>query len=722
MMRKILSVIGTLSILMIPFLRVGGQTPGDVLVDLRDGQQYRTVYIGDQLWMAQNINFGGTAKTCYDHDYDNCVSYGALYDWDEAQEACPATWHLPSQAEWTELSEYLGIEQAGQKLKASPEDSIPWDGTNETGFAALPAGAGNGEGFHRKGDWALFWSSSESDSERAWFAQLDGFWYTAPAKYTNLYLGSYYLKSNQFSVRCIEDPDEKSELQAPNILCLVCEDISPFLGCYGDPVAITPNLDRLASEGIRYTRMYSVSGVCAPSRNALITGMYPTSIGGNNMRTGNKMKVENVPDSLQLPPYESTPPAYVKCYSEYMRAAGYYCTNNSKEDYQFKAPKSAWDESGNKAHWRNRPEGKPFFAIFNFNRSHESQIWTWEQEPWIIHPDSVELPPFYPDTPKVRRDLARMHSNNTIMDREVQEMIDLLEADGLLENTIIIFYSDHGGPMPRGKRELLESGTLVPFIVRFPGGKAAGTVVNELCSFVDIPATILSLAGVAVPDYMHGQAFLGEQKALSRDYIFSARDRMDEWFDCRRAVRDQRYRYVKNYRPDLGAYLDLRFRKAMNTMQELLIYKDAGSLNEEQSYWFRTEKKAEELYDLESDRAYSDVQYKLAGVLDEWITGIDDKGIKYRTEKELMLSMWPNGCQPATALPNISIEEGEVVIACATEGASMVYQVDGEGYSPHHWHLYTGPIQQIEGQTVTAIAHRIGYSESKVATLNILSP
>ena len=356
--------------------------------------------------------------------------------------------------------------------------------------------------------------------------------------------------------------------QRPNIICLVCEDISPYLGCYGDPVALTPHLDQLAEEGIRFTRMYSVSGVCAPSRNALITGMYPSGIGGNNMRTGNRRKVENVSDSLQVPPYECTPPSDVKCYTEYLRAAGYYCTNNAKEDYQFRAPKSAWDESSSRAHWRNRPGDQPFFAIFNFMRSHESQVWAWEQEPWIIHPDSVEVPPYYPDTPLVRRDLARMHSNNTIMDREVGEIIAQLVEDGLLENTIVIFYSDHGGPLPRGKREVLETGTLVPFIVRFPGKEHAGLVKDELCSFVDIPATILSLAGVQLPAYMQGRAFLGDQKSEPRKYIFSARDRMDEWFDCRRAVRDEQYRYIRNYRPDLGAYLDLGCLSSMNTMKE----------------------------------------------------------------------------------------------------------------------------------------------------------
>jgi arylsulfatase A-like enzyme len=455
--------------------------------------------------------------------------------------------------------------------------------------------------------------------------------------------------------------------------------------------------------------------------------MYPTSIGGNNMRTGNRRKVENVPDSLQIPPYECTPPTEVRCYTEFLRKAGYYCTNNDKEDYQFKAPKSAWDESGKEAHWRNRPEGAPFFAIFNFMRSHESQVWAWEQEPWIIHPDSVDVPPIYPDTPLVRRDIARMHSNNTIMDREVQEILDQLAADGLLDNTIIIFYSDHGGPLPRGKREVLETGIRVPFIVRMPGGEDAGTVVDELCSFVDIPATILSLAGIPVPEYMHGQAFLGDQKEKAREYIYAARDRKDEWFDCRRAVRDARFRYIRNYRTDLGAYQDLRFRKNMNTMKELLKGREAGTLNEAQAYWFRTEKVREEMYDVETDPYelnnlagdpdYEAQRQKLSDALDHWIEEIDDKGVRYRTEKELMLSMWPEGVQPRTEMPDLRIEEGMVSLSCATEGASMVYQVDGSGLNEKHWFLYSEPFEVEPGQKITAIAHRIGFMESGEAEI-----
>ena len=170
--------------------------------DPRDGESYRIVRIGDQLWMAENLRYLD-AGVCYENDPLMCGKYGALYTWEESREVCPEGWRLPAREDWEELSAFLGEKEAGQRIKASPEDAIPWDGNNETGFTALPAGAGNGEGFHRMGDWALFWSSTPYNDRRAWFAQLDGYWYEQPPKYRNIYIGWYYLKLNQFSVRCI---------------------------------------------------------------------------------------------------------------------------------------------------------------------------------------------------------------------------------------------------------------------------------------------------------------------------------------------------------------------------------------------------------------------------------------------------------------------------------------------------------------------------------------
>lgn len=500
-----------------------------------------------------------------------------------------------------------------------------------------------------------------------------------------------------------------------NILLVTVEDISPMLGCYGDPVAKTPVLDQLARDGVIFTNVFATVGVCAPARAALITGMYASSIGANHMRTNRR----SLPNGI--PPYEAVPPPEVKCYTEFLRAAGYYCTNNEKTDYQFRPPITAWDENGRNAHWRNRPEGMPFFSIFNIMTSHESQVWDRANDPVVIHPDDVVVPPYYPDNPVVRRDIARVYSNNTIMDREVGEIITQLKEDGLYDNTIIVFYSDHGGPLPRQKREIYDSGLHVPFIIRFPDNAHAGSVVDELISFVDIPPTMLSLAGIEPPAYMQGQAFWGDYREEPRDYIFAARDRKDSEYDIRRAVRDQQYKYIRNYRPEVSCYQDIEFRLNIPMMQEMLRLRAAGELNENQLYWFRQTKQPEELYDLEQDPhelndlardpAYADVLSRMRVVHEQWMEEIDDKGLM--TEKELVWSMWPDGIQPETALPYLVPAGKKTGLRSDTEGASIAYMVNKNTPEPHkRWLLYHEPIAVAPGDTITAVAIRIGYKQS----------
>ena len=300
-----------------------------------------------------------------------------------------------------------------------------------------------------------------------------------------------------------------AQTEKPNILVIVCEDISPYLHCYGDPVAVSPNIDRLAEKGIRHTNMFTTIGVSAPSRYALITGRYPTEDGANFMRV-----------TTFDPFFEVIPPAGVRPYTEYMREAGYYCTNNSKTDYQFTPPLAAWDENGNRAHWKNAPDDQPFFAVFNINTTHESQLWTRINDPLEVDPAKVPIPPYYPDVPEIRHGMAVMYSNIARMDREVQDFLDELAGSPRKDNTIVIFYSDNGGPIPRGKREIMDSGSHVPFIIAFPDGKDAGTVNNNLNMFVDIPATILSLADIEIPSCFHGQAMYGKQKTEPRQFVF----------------------------------------------------------------------------------------------------------------------------------------------------------------------------------------------------------
>jgi N-sulfoglucosamine sulfohydrolase len=508
----------------------------------------------------------------------------------------------------------------------------------------------------------------------------------------------------------------EKEPERPNILLITVEDISPMLGCYGDPVAKTPVLDQLAKDGVMFTNVFATMGVCAPARASLITGMYPSSIGANNMRTNARY----LPDGI--PPHEAVPPVEVKCYTEFLRAAGYYTTNNEKTDYQFAPPITAWDENSRTAHWRNRPDGMPFFSIFNIMTSHESQIWDRANDPVVIRPEDVILPPYFPDTYIVRRDVARAHSNNTIMDREVGEIIQQLKDDGLYENTIIVFYSDHGGPLPRQKREIYDSGLHVPFIIRFPNNQLAGTVVDDLISFVDIPPTMLSLAGIKPPDYMQGQAFLGSYKAEPRQYVYAARDRVDSEYDIRRGVRDHQYKYIRNYRPEVGAYQDVAFRYNIPMMMEMLRMRDAGLLNEDQMYYFRTSKEPEELYDLAKDphelnNIASDPQHALVlermrEVHEQWMFDIDDKGLM--PEKELVWMMWPGGIQPETASPVMEQVPEGVTLSSETDGASIAYMINKNTPEPHkRWLLYHQPVKVSVGDTISAVAIRIGYKQSE---------
>ncbi|MBL8826659.1 MAG: sulfatase, partial [Planctomycetaceae bacterium] len=308
----------------------------------------------------------------------------------------------------------------------------------------------------------------------------------------------------------------------PNILWITCEDTSPDFGCYGDAYAVTPNVDRLAAQGARYNLCFSHAPVCAPSRSGLILGMYPTTNGSHHMRS-------------QVPPR-----ADWRTYSAYLRDAGYYCTNNSKTDYNFPVPKDAWDENGPKAHFRNRPnKSQPFFAIFNDTVSHESQSRPTDEQyqkntrrltaAQRHDPAQAKLPAYLPDTPVVRKNWAICYDNVTAMDYHVGDILAELEADGLADNTVVFFYGDHGRGLTRGKRWLYDSGTRVPLVIRWPAKIKPASVVDDLVAFVDLGPTVLSIAGIKPPANMQGQAFLGQHQAEKpRDYVYGARDRMDE--------------------------------------------------------------------------------------------------------------------------------------------------------------------------------------------------
>ena len=420
----------------------------------------------------------------------------------------------------------------------------------------------------------------------------------------------------------------------PNILWLSCEDISPHLGCFGDKHAITPNLDRLARQGVRYTNAFTTAGVCAPCRSGIITGMYQTTIGTHHMRCSAKL------------------PAHIKAFSSYLRQAGYYCTNNSKTDYQTRDLRDAWDESSKKAHWRNRKDDQPFFSVFNFTGCHESGIAGDAKYKSVTknlkpsqrqNPDKLELPPYYPDTPIVREDWKRNYELITAMDAWAGGLLDQLKEDRLDEDTIVFFWSDHGVGLPRAKRWLYDSGTHIPLIVRIPGryrtsGQGEpGRLDDRLVSSIDFGPTVMNLAGLKMPGTMQGRPFLGANLPRPRRYVFGARDRMDERYDIIRSVRDKRYRYIRNYEPLKTYYQYMNTPEKGATMKEIRRVHAEGKLPAAAKLFMADQKPVEELYDLQNDPheidnlagdpKYSSILGRMRKVHRQWVQQTKDLGL-----------------------------------------------------------------------------------------------
>lgn len=422
--------------------------------------------------------------------------------------------------------------------------------------------------------------------------------------------------------------------QRPNILWLSCEDTSPLLGCYCDDLATTPHLDALASRGVRYINATVTAGVCAPCRSAIITGMYQTTLGTHHMRCQAKL------------------PDFIKPFPTYLRQAGYYCTNNSKQDYQFATPRGAWDESSGKAHWKNRPrEDQPFFAVFNYTGCHESGIAGTEKYRQVTEGlekhdrDAVAatLPPYYPDTPATREDWGRAYDVITALDRWVGQKLEELEEAGLADSTIVFFWSDHGVGLPRAKRWVYDSGMLVPLIVSIPpkfrqGGQGnPGKIDDRLVSLMDLGPTVLNLAGVEVPRHVQGIPFLGPRLSQPRQYVFAARDRMDERYDIIRAVRDKRYKYIRNYEPWKAYYQYMNTAEQGATMRELRTLHEQGKLPPQAERYFAASKPVEELYDLYSDPhelenlsespVHRQVLQRMRQAHQDWVVSTGDLGL-----------------------------------------------------------------------------------------------
>jgi len=416
--------------------------------------------------------------------------------------------------------------------------------------------------------------------------------------------------------------------QRPNFLLIVGEDTGRWLGCYGDDYATTPNLDRLAAQGCRFDNAYSTAPVCAPSRSCLVSGQYQMKIGSHHMRS-----------TLVNPP---------RTFTRELRDAGYYVSWPTKLDFNFE-PQEGWRDDDDM--WIDRLRSgempdQPWFAFVNIGITHESGMWPHKEgkhAPAVHDPADANVPPYVPDVDDVREDIARHADNFTELDRQVGEILDALEQSGEAGNTVVMYLTDHGRGLPREKRWCFSGGIHLPLIIRWPGRIDAGSSTDQLVSWVDLAPTILSLAGVDIPERYDGVVFLGDA-ATTRDCVFAGRDRMDEAFDRVRVARNKRYHYIRNYWPQLPYAQRIRYMEQIPTMRALRSMHEQGLLQGSAAVFMAERKAAEELFDvaadphcvsnLADDPAHADAKRELSQAMDEWIECIDDLGAV--TERELI--------------------------------------------------------------------------------------
>ena len=522
-------------------------------------------------------------------------------------------------------------------------------------------------------------------------------------------------------------PDER-----PNILVIMADDMSLRINALGDKTAITPNLDELVKNGTSYMNAFTTAGVCACSRSALLTGKNQISIGSMHMRTSSGGSV----------PYLAVPEAHIKAFPEILRKHGYFTFTNDKLDYQFSGifpgsgPFTIWNSEKDKFGWKNRKNSEPFFGMINLIITHESGIFRgkmnsvdtqaiklMQQTRQMLYeapikPENVIVPPFLPDTSEVRKDIARAYNNIYILDIEVKEIIDQLRKDNILDDTIIIFTSDHGDGLPRYKRELFDTGINVPFIIlvpkKFSSWQKPGEKIYDLVSFLDIAPTVLNLAGVSIPSYMDGKSIFGNEK---NEYIFAARDRLDSFKGKTRAVRNKDYKLIKNYSLGIVGAQKLSFRENLMSMKELRKMYENNELNEIQKIWLELIPELQ-LYDLNNDPYeinnlaydpnYKDKVLLLENVLEQWIEKNNFHG--HLEEEDLIEVFWPENTQPQTTEPLYSLEDGFLHLKNndVSKDASIGFSYDGK-----NWEVYSEPIEIKKNKKIYFKAVRYGWKESE---------
>ncbi|MEM6286067.1 MAG: sulfatase, partial [Bacteroidota bacterium] len=528
-----------------------------------------------------------------------------------------------------------------------------------------------------------------------------------------------------------EAPSPEDSPYRPNVVWFVADDLSPILAAYGDDTADTPHLDRLAAEGVVYERAYVVTPVCAPSRTALVTGVHPTTMGALHMRTQRRTSALaeiTDPELLAIPTYEAVPPPDVQPVSTLLQSAGYWTANRGKEDYQFATPEGMWHARGEAADWQTtasgaaasggaasgRAPGQPFFYVHNDTETHESQTWERDDRPLAVDPEAVRVPAYYPDTPTVRRDLARQYTNLEDTDANLGRLLDALAAEGELDDTVVFVLGDHGDGLPRAKRDLYDSGLRVPLVVWMGAGvrqrlggalPEAATRVATPVSAVDLAPTALALAGLDVPAFMHGRPLWG---GPPRAYAFAAKGRMDPALNEARAVTDGRYKLILHLQPERPFVQFLPYRDRNATMRELRAMHAAGTLRGEPALWFRERKPEVELFDthadpdevrdLADDPAHAETRARLLGALAAWMDATRDPGAL--PEADLLARLWPGGEQPRTAPPALVVSDRgrlglEISLSPRTPGSLIAFRLDNGGWEP-----YTGPFAVPVGTAV----------------------